>query len=100
MSARPAAITTAARLSLKRRRPPDLRLPAWGARIVSDMFTIAIDAMGGDRAPGMVVKGADIALERHPNARFLIFGAEGQVAPLLAKLPRLAKTAELHHTDE
>jgi glycerol-3-phosphate acyltransferase PlsX len=67
---------------------------------VSDKVTIAIDAMGGDRAPAMVVRGADIALERHPNTRFLIFGAEAQVAPLVAKLPRLAQAAELHHTDE
>src|SRR5436305_10767189 len=56
--------------------------------------------MGGDRAPAMVVKGADIALERHPNTRFLIFGAEAQIAPLVTKLPRLAEAAELLHTDE
>src|SRR5947207_8661443 len=56
--------------------------------------------MGGDHAPAMVVRGVDIALERHPDTRFLIFGAEDQVAPLLAKLPRLAKAAALHHTDE
>jgi glycerol-3-phosphate acyltransferase PlsX len=67
---------------------------------VSDKVTIAIDAMGGDRAPAMVVRGADIALERHPNTRFLIFGAEDQIAPLVAKLPRLQEAAELHHTDE
>jgi len=67
---------------------------------VSDGITIALDAMGGDRAPGMVLKGADIALQRFPSARFLLFGAEAQVAPLLAKLPRLAKAATLHHTSE
>lgn len=67
---------------------------------MSDNITIAIDAMGGDRAPAMVVRGADIALERHPNIRFLIFGAEDQIEPLLTKLPRLAQAAELHHTDE
>ena len=67
---------------------------------MSDQVTIAIDAMGGDRAPAMVVKGVDIALERHPNARFLIFGAEGAVAPLVAKLPRLSQAVSLHHTDE
>ena len=67
---------------------------------MNDKVTIAIDAMGGDRAPAMVVKGADIALERHPNTRFLIFGAEPQVAPLVAKLPRLFAASELHHTDE
>jgi glycerol-3-phosphate acyltransferase PlsX len=63
-------------------------------------ITIALDAMGGDRAPGMVIRGADLALERHPDTRFLIFGAESQIAPLLAQMPRVAKVATLHHTSE
>ena len=37
--------------------------------------------MGGDRAPGMVVKGAEIALQRHPGIRFLLFGAEDTGSP-------------------
>src|SRR5258706_4112484 len=56
--------------------------------------------MGGDHAPGVVLKGADIALTRYPGVRFLLFGDEARVAPLLSKLPRLAKAATLHHTDE
>jgi glycerol-3-phosphate acyltransferase PlsX len=67
---------------------------------VSGTITIALDAMGGDRAPEIVLKGADLALERHPNTRFLLFGAEAQVLPLLAQLPRVAKVASLHHTSE
>src|SRR5438552_2900342 len=51
-------------------------------------------------APAVVLRGADIALARHPGVRFLLFGDEARVAPLLAKLPRLAKAATLHHTDE
>src|SRR5712692_7019361 len=67
---------------------------------MSDRITIAIDAMGGDRAPAMVLSGADIALERHPGAQFLLFGDSAQITPLLARLPRLAGTATVHHTDE
>ena len=67
---------------------------------MSGSITIALDAMGGDRAPEIVLRGADIALERYPGAKFLLFGAESQVAPLLAQLPRVAKVASLHHTDE
>ncbi|HKS90171.1 MAG TPA: phosphate acyltransferase PlsX [Stellaceae bacterium] len=63
-------------------------------------ITIALDAMGGDRAPAMVLRGADIALERHPGAQFLLFGDEARIAPLLAKLPLLARAATLHHTGE
>ena len=61
-------------------------------------ITIAVDAMGGDRAPAMVLHGADIALERDPAMRFLLFGDEARIAPLLAKLPRLANAASVHHT--
>ena len=45
---------------------------------MSDQVTIALDAMGGDRAPDMVLKGASIALQRFPQARFLVYGIEGR----------------------
>ncbi len=56
--------------------------------------------MGGDHAPDMVLKGAEMALQRRADLRFLLFGAEDIVGPLLAKLPRLAQAASLHHTSE
>src|SRR6476646_1361993 len=56
--------------------------------------------MGGDRAPGMVLKGAEIALQRHPSVRYLLFGAEGELRPLLAKLPSLSQVVTLCHTAE
>src|SRR5579864_9265945 len=56
--------------------------------------------MGGERAPGMVLKGAAMALERCPGLRFMVFGAEPELGPLLAGLPRLAPAVSLHHTDE
>src|ERR1700719_3074614 len=82
-----------------RRRPADDKTRVRGTK-VSDGVTIALDAMGGDHAPRMVVKGADIALQRHPDIRFLLFGAEEKVRPLLAKRPRLANAVTLHHTGE
>jgi glycerol-3-phosphate acyltransferase PlsX len=65
---------------------------------LSEQVTIALDAMGGDRAPDMVLKGASIAQQRFPNARFLLFGIEASIKPVLAKLPRLAQHATIHHT--
>src|SRR6185312_7134859 len=56
--------------------------------------------MGGDQAPRMVLKGADKALARYPDATFLLFGAEDRVRPILAKMPRLARCSTIHHTDE
>ena len=35
---------------------------------------LALDGMGGDRAPDVVVEGADIARERYPGTTFLLFG--------------------------
>jgi glycerol-3-phosphate acyltransferase PlsX len=67
---------------------------------LSDRVTIALDAMGGDRAPDMVLKGASIALQRFPQVHFLIYGVESRIRPILAKLPRLAAQVTLHHTDD
>ncbi len=55
---------------------------------VSESFSLAVDAMGGDQAPGMVVEGLGIAAQRHHGARFLVVGDEARLAPLLAKNPR------------
>lgn len=59
---------------------------------------IALDAMGGDEGPEMVISGANIALERYPRLSFLIFGDEARVAPVLAKYPALKAVSELRHT--
>jgi phosphate acyltransferase len=67
---------------------------------VNDGITIALDAMGGDAAPGIVLKGADIARQRYPSVEYLIFGTEEKVAPLLAKLPALGDKVSFVHTDE
>ena len=37
-------------------------------------LTIALDAMGGDRAPEVVIKGANVARDRYPEVDFLLFG--------------------------
>ncbi len=63
-------------------------------------ITIALDAMGGDRAPDIVVKGANIARARYPNAQFLLFGQETKIAPLLDKCPKLKAIAEIRHYED
>ena len=67
---------------------------------MSGGITIALDAMGGSHAPQMVLKGAETAAQRYPDLRFMLFGAEDAIRPLLAKLPRLASRVSLHHTSE
>jgi glycerol-3-phosphate acyltransferase PlsX len=61
---------------------------------------VALDAMGGDRAPEMVIAGAAIAAAERPEARFLLVGDEARVRPLLEKHPALARVSEVLHTAE
>ena len=63
-------------------------------------ITLALDAMGGDAAPRMVVAGADRALDDHPDVRFRLFGDRALLEPLLQGYPRLRARTELCHTDE
>jgi phosphate acyltransferase len=67
---------------------------------LSARITIALDVMGGDQAPRMVLRGADKSLNRYPQAHFLLFGDEAKITPLLAKMPKLMARAEIHHTSE
>jgi glycerol-3-phosphate acyltransferase PlsX len=67
---------------------------------LTEPVTIALDAMGGDQAPRMVLKGADKALKRYPHAHFLLYGDRARIEPLLAKMTRLGKASTVHHTDE
>ncbi|HQT68660.1 MAG: phosphate acyltransferase [Rhodospirillales bacterium 20-60-12] len=62
--------------------------------------TLAVDAMGGDSAPDVVVAGLEIAAERHPNAIFLLFGDETRLAPLVARTKRLKNCATIRPTSE
>ncbi len=62
-------------------------------------LTIALDAMGGDRAPEVVIKGANIARDRYPQVDFLLFGDEGRIRPLLRRMEKLGRVCTIHHTE-
>ncbi len=64
-----------------------------------DKVRIALDAMGGDHGPSVVLPGADIALTRHPDTEYLLFGDRAVVEPLLDGLPRLKEKSTFVHTD-
>jgi glycerol-3-phosphate acyltransferase PlsX len=66
---------------------------------MSQKVRIALDAMGGDHGPSVVVPGAALALDQHPDSTFILFGDGTQIDPLLAKHPRLKADAWLVHTD-
>jgi glycerol-3-phosphate acyltransferase PlsX len=66
----------------------------------TEPFALAVDAMGGDDAPAMVVAGMALAAERHPGARFLLVGDEARIAPLLASNPRARAACTIRHASE
>ncbi|WP_333793892.1 phosphate acyltransferase PlsX [Hyphomicrobium sp.] len=60
--------------------------------------TLALDAMGGDHGPEVVVPGAALSLERHPALSFILVGDEARIAPVLAAHPALEKRSRVIHT--
>ncbi len=62
--------------------------------------TLALDAMGGDHGPEVVVPGAAISLERHPALSFVFVGDEARIAAQLAAHPALAARARIVHTTQ
>ena len=61
---------------------------------------IALDAMGGDKAPGIVFAGAALARERYPKVKFLFFGDMAAMKPLLDRFPVLQDCCELRHAPD
>jgi phosphate acyltransferase len=60
---------------------------------------IALDAMGGDYGASVVIPGAEISLDRHPDIEFVVFGDRAQIDPLIAAYPKLQAAARCVHTD-
>lgn len=54
--------------------------------------------MGGDSGPDVVVAGAALALERHPNLNFVLFGDEAKVRAVLDAHPALGERSRIVHT--
>ena len=61
---------------------------------------IAIDAMGGDSGPAIMVAGIARAFRRDSTLTFLLFGDETQIRPEIERHKGLAGVVELVHTTE
>ncbi len=66
---------------------------------MADAPRIAVDAMGGDGGPAVMVAGAALARKRSPELRFTLFGDQKQVAAEVARHPILRDGVDLVHTD-
>jgi glycerol-3-phosphate acyltransferase PlsX len=56
---------------------------------------LALDAMGGDNAPDMVVSGANVARVRYPDLEFRLFGNPEKLEKLLRRFPKLAQVTTI-----
>ncbi len=59
---------------------------------------IALDAMGGDFGPDVVLPGAELAAINRTDTEFLLFGDEAKLRPLLDRQKHLKQRAKIVHT--
>lgn len=69
-----------------------------GALFQSRNCVLSLDAMGGDRAPEIVISGIQLAVQRYPRTRYLLYGDESKLKPLLRNVPAVASVCTLRHT--
>lgn len=56
--------------------------------------------MGGDFGPSVVVPAAAMALQEKPHLKFMFFGDQNKIAPLMATYPALKAVSTIHHTEK
>ncbi|MEL7230567.1 MAG: phosphate acyltransferase PlsX [Pseudomonadota bacterium] len=65
----------------------------------SKPIRIALDVMGGDHGPEVVLAGAEISRRRYPEIRYLLHGEPDAVLPFLEKFDRLKEESEFRPCD-
>jgi glycerol-3-phosphate acyltransferase PlsX len=55
--------------------------------------------MGGDHGPKVVLPALHKVIERRPDLRFLIFGRQDEVGPVLAQFPKVAAASTFVHCE-
>jgi phosphate acyltransferase len=67
---------------------------------MADAPKLAIDAMGGDVGPPVIMAGAALSLERNPDLTFHMVGDEGQIKAALDAHAALRQRVDIIHTAE
>ena len=67
---------------------------------MSDHITVAVDGMGGDSAPEIVIEGIEATCKADSKVKFLLFGNKEKIGPLLSRTHYAQELCELIHTDE
>ncbi len=63
-------------------------------------ITIAVDAMGGDSAPDIVVHGVSLALLRYPDVKFILYGDKARLDPLIKQVNMNSSSVTVQHASE
>ncbi|WP_018952401.1 phosphate acyltransferase PlsX [Thioalkalivibrio sulfidiphilus] len=68
---------------------------------MSGLFTIALDAMGGDHGPGVVVPAAVGALGKYPDIELVLVGDESMLGAEIARHPgQSSERLRIHHASQ
>lgn len=67
---------------------------------MANALVISLDGMGGDNAPHIVVEGAHLARSLYPQAKFIIYGDEAVIRPLIRKYAGLDSVMTVYHTPD
>lgn len=67
---------------------------------MQDIIRVAVDAMGGDNAPGEIIKGALDAIALRKDIRVLLVGQQDVIAEELKKYPYSGEQLEIVNADE
>jgi phosphate acyltransferase len=62
-------------------------------------ITIALDAMGGDFGPSVVIPAAALSLIRHPDTHYVFFGRQEEIRAHMSEHSPLAAVSRIVHTD-
>lgn len=63
-------------------------------------LNIALDAMGGDAAPGIVIEGANLAIQKGLDCYFHIYGDSALINPIVTSFSALKNKVTVYHTDQ
>ncbi|MCK5375020.1 MAG: phosphate acyltransferase, partial [Alphaproteobacteria bacterium] len=63
-------------------------------------INIAVDAMGGDYGPSVIIPALALVLKGRPYIYFLIFGDKKKIVPYLNRYPALKQQSRIYHTDK
>jgi len=67
---------------------------------VTKKINIALDCMGGDASPNIVIEGANIISAGNPDIQFSLYGDENLISPVLDLCPALKNNSTIFHTDQ